>query len=81
MKLENILLDVNGYIVFCDFGLLKVNFIKNDIINIFCGIIEYFVLEVLLDELGYMKMVDFWFLGVFVFEMCCGWSLFYVEDM
>jgi len=25
-------------------------------------------------------MVDFWSLGVLVFEMCCGWSPFFAED-
>jgi len=25
--------------------------------------------------------VDFWSLGVLVFEMCCGWSPFYAEDI
>jgi serine/threonine protein kinase SCH9 len=33
-----------------------------------------------LDEHGYSKMVDFWSLGVLLFEMCCGWSPFYAED-
>merc|ERR1711977_99070 len=36
--------------------------------------------DILLDEAGYTKMVDFWSLGVLVFEMCCGWSPFYAED-
>jgi len=35
---------------------------------------------VLLDEHGYSKMVDWWSLGVLLFEMCCGWSPFYAED-
>jgi serine/threonine protein kinase len=35
---------------------------------------------VLLDEHGYSKLVDFWSLGVLLFEMCCGWSPFYHED-
>ena len=34
----------------------------------------------LLDEHGYSKLVDFWSLGVLLFEMCCGWSPFYAED-
>ena len=29
---------------------------------------------------GYTKLVDFWSLGVLVFEMCCGWSPFYADD-
>ncbi len=33
-----------------------------------------------LDDNGYTKMVDFWSLGVLVFEMCCGWSPFYAEE-
>jgi len=35
---------------------------------------------VLLDEHGYSKLVDFWSLGVLLFEMCFGWSPFYAED-
>ncbi|CAN9114499.1 unnamed protein product [Alternaria alternata] len=48
--------------------------------NILLDANEYLAPEVLLDEHGYTKMVDFWSLGVLVFEMCCGWSPFYAED-
>ncbi|RKF58523.1 Serine/threonine-protein kinase SCH9 [Golovinomyces cichoracearum] len=80
LKPENILLDANGHIALCDFGLSKANLTKNETTNTFCGTTEYLAPEVLLDESGYTKMVDFWSLGVLVFEMCCGWSPFYAED-
>ncbi|KAK4979441.1 hypothetical protein LTR28_004595 [Elasticomyces elasticus] len=80
LKPENILLDANGHIALCDFGLSKANLTKNSTTNTFCGTTEYLAPEVLLDEHGYNKMVDFWSLGVLVFEMCCGWSPFYAED-
>ncbi|KAL8904295.1 MAG: hypothetical protein Q9207_003359 [Kuettlingeria erythrocarpa] len=80
LKPENILLDANGHIALCDFGLSKANLTKDDTTNTFCGTTEYLAPEVLLDEAGYTTMVDFWSLGVLVFEMCCGWSPFYADD-
>ena len=80
LKPENILLDANGHIALCDFGLSKANLTKDDKTTTFCGTTEYLAPEVLLDEAGYTKMVDFWSLGVLVFEMCCGWSPFYAEE-
>ncbi|KAF2644713.1 kinase-like protein [Massarina eburnea CBS 473.64] len=80
LKPENILLDAKGHIALCDFGLSKANITENATTNTFCGTTEYLAPEVLLDEHGYTKMVDFWSLGVLVFEMCCGWSPFYAED-
>ena len=80
LKPENILLDANGHVALCDFGLSKANLSKDATTNTFCGTTEYLAPEVLLDEQGYTKMVDFWSLGVLVFEMCCGWSPFYADD-
>ncbi|KAL8874073.1 MAG: hypothetical protein Q9174_000544 [Haloplaca sp. 1 TL-2023] len=80
LKPENILLDANGHIALCDFGLSKANLTKDDTTSTFCGTTEYLAPEVLLDEQGYTTMVDFWSLGVLVFEMCCGWSPFYADD-
>ncbi|SCU83479.1 LAMI_0C03378g1_1 [Lachancea mirantina] len=78
LKPENILLDANGNVALCDFGLSKADL--KDRTNTFCGTTEYLAPELLLDESGYTKMVDFWSLGVLIFEMCCGWSPFFAED-
>jgi serine/threonine protein kinase len=80
LKPENILLDATGHIVLCDFGLSKPDLPSDQLTNTFCGTTEYLAPEVLLDDNGYSKIVDFWSLGVLLFEMCCGWSPFYAED-
>ncbi|KIY49586.1 putative serine/threonine protein kinase [Fistulina hepatica ATCC 64428] len=80
LKPENILLDATGHIALCDFGLSKADLRGDELTNTFCGTTEYLAPEILLDEQGYSKIVDFWSLGVLLFEMCCGWSPFYAED-
>ncbi|KAI1795132.1 serine/threonine protein kinase [Ganoderma leucocontextum] len=80
LKPENILLDATGHVALCDFGLSKPDLRAGELTNTFCGTTEYLAPEVLLDEHGYSKLVDFWSLGVLLFEMCCGWSPFYAED-
>ena len=80
LKPENILLDANGHIALCDFGLSKADLNMDGTTNTFCGTTEYLAPEVLLDEQGYTKMVDFWSLGVLIFEMTCGWSPFHAEN-
>ena len=80
LKPENILLDATGHVALCDFGLSKADLGAGQLTNTFCGTTEYLAPEILLDETGYSKLVDFWSLGVLLFEMCCGWSPFYAED-
>lgn len=69
LKPENILLDASGHVALCDFGLSKPDLPSDQLTNTFCGTTEYLAPEVLLDDHGYSKLVDFWSLGVLLFEV------------
>eukprot|EP00826_Nyctotherus_ovalis_P007527 TRINITY_DN1189_c0_g1_i18.p1 TRINITY_DN1189_c0_g1~~TRINITY_DN1189_c0_g1_i18.p1 ORF type:complete len:539 (+),score=134.93 TRINITY_DN1189_c0_g1_i18:73-1689(+) len=74
LKPENILLDEDGYIALTDFGLSKVQR-KEEVAATFCGTPEYMAPE-MVQEQAYSRMVDWWGLGVLVYEMMLGESPF-----
>ena len=83
LKPENILLDYQGHIALCDFGLCKLEMKDEDRTNTFCGTPEYLAPELLLAQ-DYNKTVDWWTLGVLLYEMLTGLPPFYdkvVNDM
>lgn len=80
LKPENILLDYQGHIALCDFGLCKLNMQDQDKTNTFCGTPEYLAPELLLGQ-GYSKVVDWWTLGVLLYEMLTGLPPYYDEDV
>ncbi|XP_048456947.1 ribosomal protein S6 kinase alpha-5-like, partial [Rhincodon typus] len=81
IKLENILLDGDGHIVLTDFGLSKefVTF-EDERTYSFCGTIEYMAPEIIQGgSSGHDKAVDWWSLGVLVYELLTGASPFTVD--
>ncbi|KAK0544254.1 Serine/threonine-protein kinase [Tilletia horrida] len=80
LKPENILLDYTGHIALCDFGLCKLDMTEDRTTNTFCGTPEYLAPELLGGE-GYTKAVDWWTLGVLLYEMLTGLPPFYSEDV
>ena len=70
MKPENILMDVDGYIALADYGLAKIIDDKK-LTTTFCGTPEYLAPE-MVSEAGHNKQVDWWGLGVLIYEMIVG---------
>lgn len=71
LKLENLLLDSAGHIKITDFGLVKEGIGTEDTTNTFCGTPEYLAPEILEEE-NYGRSVDWWALGVVMYEMLVG---------
>ncbi|XP_043553498.1 RAC-alpha serine/threonine-protein kinase isoform X2 [Chiloscyllium plagiosum] len=79
LKLENLMLDNDGHIKITDFGLCKEGIKDGATMRTFCGTPEYLAPEVLEDN-DYGRAVDWWGLGVVMYEMMCGRLPFYNQD-
>ncbi|XP_018915504.1 serine/threonine-protein kinase N isoform X2 [Bemisia tabaci] len=79
LKLDNLLLDTDGYVKIADFGLCKEGMGYGDRTGTFCGTPEFLAPEVL-TETSYTRAVDWWGLGVLIFEMLVGESPFPGDD-
>ncbi|KAI1623629.1 protein kinase A [Exophiala viscosa] len=73
LKPENLLLDRHGHIKITDFGFAKD---VPDITWTLCGTPDYLAPEVVASK-GYNKSVDWWSLGILIFEMLCGFTPFW----
>lgn len=77
LKPENLLLDKEGFLKICDFGFAKVIDGKTYTL---CGTPEYLAPEVL-KKCGHGLPVDWWALGILIFEMLTGDPPFCSDDM
>ena len=76
LKLENLLLAQDGALKLTDFGFAK--HIKYRSWTL-CGTPEYLAPEIILEK-GHGKAVDYWSLGVLIYEMLTGHSPFEADD-
>lgn len=79
LKLENLLLDEEGYAKLTDFGLAKL-IDKEDVALTFCGTPEYLAPEVILGK-GHNRPADWWTLGILIYEMVYGIPPFYSSNI
>uniref|UniRef100_A0A671X7G0 protein kinase C n=1 Tax=Sparus aurata TaxID=8175 RepID=A0A671X7G0_SPAAU len=79
LKLDNLLMDADGFVKITDFGLCKEGMGHGDKTSTFCGTPEFLAPEVLTDD-NYTRAVDWWGMGVLIYEMLVGESPFPGED-
>jgi len=76
LKPENLLVDKDGHVRITDFGFAKI--VKDKTYTLW-GTPEYLAPEIIQSK-GHNKFVDWWALGVLIFEMLAGYPPFYDDN-
>ena len=79
LKPDNVLLDAEGHAMLTDFGLSKEDIRDNEGAKSFCGSVAYLAPEVLMRQ-GHGKAVDWYLVGVLMYEMLVGQPPYYSHN-
>ncbi|KAH8416690.1 hypothetical protein KR222_007074 [Zaprionus bogoriensis] len=79
LKLDNILLDQEGHCKLADFGMCKEGIMNGILTATFCGTPDYIAPEILKEQ-EYGASVDWWALGVLMYEMMAGQPPFEADN-
>ena len=79
LKPDNVVLDTHGHALLTDFGLSKEGVLDNQAANSFCGSVAYLAPE-MLKRSGHGKSVDWYLLGVLLYEMLVGMPPYFNRD-
>eukprot|EP00011_Vannellida_sp_DIVA3-517-6-12_P015113 CAMPEP_0114637098 /NCGR_PEP_ID=MMETSP0168-20121206/17319_1 /TAXON_ID=95228 ORGANISM="Vannella sp., Strain DIVA3 517/6/12" /NCGR_SAMPLE_ID=MMETSP0168 /ASSEMBLY_ACC=CAM_ASM_000044 /LENGTH=1017 /DNA_ID=CAMNT_0001848817 /DNA_START=254 /DNA_END=3307 /DNA_ORIENTATION=+ len=80
LKLENILLDMDGHVRLTDFGLSALLKDRGDRVHSMSGTAAYIAPEVLDADIGHSFSADLWSFGVMMFILLLHESPFYAEN-
>lgn len=83
VKPENVMFDGLGHVRLIDFGLCKENITGAEQARTFCGTPAYMAPEMYYSKIkgkGHGKAIDWWGLGILIYELLYGWPPFYDKN-
>jgi serum/glucocorticoid-regulated kinase 2 len=80
LKLENLMINENGYLTLIDFGSCKIIEEQNELESSFVGSPDYIPPEVITGD-GHNLMADWWSFGILIYELLYGFPPFHDDKI